>query len=97
MLRIHVNCQSVFLAPDLPPGTHIVAHGRGAGLEIHPSDVIVMVKRNAADDTLSQDFLRLCNLSSFNKFNAWMFRRPCSGPIACVPISILGAIWRNSS
>lgn len=41
---------------DVPPNVDITAHGRGAGLDQHPSDAIILVKRNASDFELSQDF-----------------------------------------
>lgn len=43
---------------DVPPNVDITAHGRGAGLDQHPSDAIILVKRNASDFELSQDFWR---------------------------------------
>ena len=39
----------------MPANVKIVAHGRGAGLEMHENDAILFVKRNAADDTLCQE------------------------------------------
>ena len=45
------------ICPDIPPGYSITAHGRGAALESHRDDIILLLKRNAADDELCQDML----------------------------------------
>lgn len=45
---------------DLPHNVVISETGRGAGGETHPLDVIVFVKRFAADQSMCQDFGELC-------------------------------------
>lgn len=41
---------------DIPPNIAISETGRGSGGEVHPLDVIVLVKRYAADEELCQDW-----------------------------------------
>ena len=39
---------------DLPRNVNVVAEGRGACLEEHPHDVVMMTKRFASDEKLIQ-------------------------------------------
>lgn len=49
----------------MPANVKIVAHGRGAGLEMHENDAILCVKRNAADDTLCQELSEVIIAATF--------------------------------
>lgn len=53
------NGASVFVCisipEDIPRNINIVAEGRAAGLELHPRDTVMLLKRYAADEMLVQD------------------------------------------
>ena len=44
-----------FALSDVPANVTIEAHGRGAAMPLDPSDAILLLKRYASDDLLSQD------------------------------------------
>lgn len=64
------------LSPEgLPRNITVVSSGRGAALPDHCEDVVMMVKRRAADDHLGQDMflLNLIN-NSHRTTNIWKDR-----------------------
>ena len=78
------------ICPDIPPGYSITAHGRGAALESHRDDVILLLKRNAADDELCQDMLLLDLLWAVLNFQISQ-QAVCRIPHSCFHIDIL--LW----
>ncbi|CAK9029591.1 unnamed protein product [Durusdinium trenchii] len=50
-----VHCLIMMPRQDLPSNIRIIANGRGACLEEHPLDTIILLKRHAADDQLCQE------------------------------------------
>jgi len=50
-----VSIRECFPLRDIPENVTIEAHGRGARMPMHPSDAILLLKRYASDDLLSQD------------------------------------------
>ena len=63
--RFSFHSQVTISLTDIPSNIKIECHGRGAGLEPHESDVILMVKRNAADQSLAQDMEGTWKLETF--------------------------------
>lgn len=69
----------------------IESHGRGAGLEAHESDAVLMVKRNAADPNLAQDIVLYVQKPRNCRHGPSIFcTRPkqFAGSSSCVPLSL---------
>ncbi|CAL1145894.1 unnamed protein product [Cladocopium goreaui] len=49
------HCFVLMRRSDIPENVTIEAHGRGARMPMHPSDAILLLKRYASDDLLSQN------------------------------------------
>lgn len=56
-VSVHVSVLHFLSLADIPHNIPITESGRGSGGEVHPLDVIVLVKRYAADEELCQDWL----------------------------------------
>ena len=65
---------------DIPRNLNIVAEGRGALLESHPHDVIMLLKRFASDERLIQDRLSTrITVFGFEMFMLQKFRSVWNG------------------
>ena len=90
---------------DIPSNMKIESHGRGAGLEAHESDAVLMVKRNAADPNLAQDIVLYVQKPRNCRHGPSIFcTRPkqFAGSSSCVPLSLrqqigAAAIWAPST